>query len=206
MSIQLMITKGTAAETAASWGLSQYTVHPVSEHADGPGSTLHERYELIRFGEGRVLATREMNGYHDSDFYVTYMTDSGAIVEKQYATTRGWTYLNGAREDATDDLRLEWRAQIARAQEADRKWRAEQAEARRKELALQCKVSEEEIKKLVQAYAGQQGYFEQVVTLLKTNKFRSVFRKALCDQVRNWLKDPNPKYRQPLSAKQHYYI
>lgn len=44
--------------------------------------------------------------------------------------------------------------------------------------------------------------FEILYTLLGTKKFRNEFRAKLAEQVRNWLNDPEPKYRTPLSPKQ----
>lgn len=56
--------------------------------------------------EGRVLATRERNGYDDSDFVaLCWDDDEGKVVHVTYATTRSWTYLNGAVIDASPELR-----------------------------------------------------------------------------------------------------
>ena len=44
--------------------------------------------------------------------------------------------------------------------------------------------------------------YEILYTLLGTKKFRNEFRAKLAEQVRNWLNDPEPKYRTPLSPKQ----
>lgn len=55
--------------------------------------------------EGKVLATRERNFHDDSDFYALVWDDeTGTIKEVEYATTRGWTYANGASVDATPDV------------------------------------------------------------------------------------------------------
>lgn len=74
--------------------------------------------------EGRVLATYEKNGYNDSDFYAIVETDEpGKFTTIEYASTRGWTYLNGATVDATDDVLGRYKA--------FRKGLADQAQARR---------------------------------------------------------------------------
>jgi hypothetical protein len=52
---------------------------------------------------GRVLETREENGYDDSDFYAL-VWDGEKIAKEYYASTRGWTYGNGACVDATEDV------------------------------------------------------------------------------------------------------
>lgn len=67
--------------------------------------------------EGAVLELREMNGYDDSDFYAVVWDDTAdAPKDVFYASTRGWTYLNGATVDATPE-RVEkfraWRERVA---------------------------------------------------------------------------------------------
>lgn len=55
--------------------------------------------------EGAVLRLRERNGYDDSDFYaLVWDEEQQATREIMYATTRGWTYHNGASIDATHDV------------------------------------------------------------------------------------------------------
>ncbi len=55
---------------------------------------------------GCVLSLREMNGYDDSDFYATVWDFAeGRSKEIEYATTRGWTYENSARVDATEEVK-----------------------------------------------------------------------------------------------------
>jgi len=55
--------------------------------------------------EGCVLATRERNGYHDSDFYALCWDETAnRIVEYEYATTRFATYRNSARVDASPEV------------------------------------------------------------------------------------------------------
>ena len=57
---------------------------------------------LIEY-EGATLGTWEANGYNDSDFYALVWTGE-ALASVEYATTRGWTYHNGAVADATDEV------------------------------------------------------------------------------------------------------
>lgn len=55
--------------------------------------------------EGAVLRLRERNGYDDSDFYaLVWDEEQQATREIMYATTRGWTYHNGANIDATHEV------------------------------------------------------------------------------------------------------
>lgn len=78
---------------------------------------------------GRVLEIREENGYHDSDFYATVWDDEKGCTENiLYATTRGWTYPNGAKVDATPEVKEKFRAWSAKRQEERRlAYEAEQA-------------------------------------------------------------------------------
>lgn len=68
--------------------------------------------------EGAVLDTYERNGHDDSDFYAV-VWDGEKVTTVEYASTRGWTYHNGASIDATADVKaaaLAWyRAQWAPA-------------------------------------------------------------------------------------------
>lgn len=86
---------------------------PVSGYPDVVG------YWEISY-EGKVLETRERNGYDDSDFYaLVWDDDTNSVKSVDYATTRGWTYLNSASVDATDDVKAKAAAYYsARALEA----------------------------------------------------------------------------------------
>jgi hypothetical protein len=54
---------------------------------------------------GAVLDMYEENGYDDSDFIaVVWDADTARVTTRMYASTRGWTYHNGATVDATDDV------------------------------------------------------------------------------------------------------
>lgn len=56
--------------------------------------------------EGCVLSTGEHNWYDDSDFYAMVWDEATESVKKvTYATTRGWTYHNGAKVDASPEVR-----------------------------------------------------------------------------------------------------
>lgn len=55
--------------------------------------------------KGCVLDMYERNGYDDSDFYAIVWDEANQKIEHvQYATTRGWTYCNGASIDATPEV------------------------------------------------------------------------------------------------------
>lgn len=81
--------------------------------------------------EGAVLGLRERNGAHDSDFFAVVWDEHGQCVrEVPYASTAGWTYHNGARVDATEEVRAKalawWRAEWLRAEQARREHEAHQ--------------------------------------------------------------------------------
>jgi hypothetical protein len=78
------------------------------QHADRYGD------RCVRFGplymettyEGAVLDTGEMNYHDDSDFYAVVWDEvAGTVRRIEYASTRGWTYPNGAVVDATPETR-----------------------------------------------------------------------------------------------------
>lgn len=65
--------------------------------------------------QGCVLDTYERNGRDDSDFYaIVWDEPNQTILHIEYASTRGWTYPNGATVDATPEVQ-------AKAQEYLRK-------------------------------------------------------------------------------------
>jgi hypothetical protein len=71
--------------------------------------------------KGLVLETREINGYDDSDFYaVVWNWEKGDTENVTYASTRGWTYPNGAAVDATEEVVAAYKALLAK-REAERK-------------------------------------------------------------------------------------
>jgi hypothetical protein len=56
--------------------------------------------------EGAVLSLGERNWHDDSDFFATVWDEAtGTVHTVDYATTRGWTYANGASVDATPEVR-----------------------------------------------------------------------------------------------------
>ena len=110
----------------------------------GPGcgyNPLHESYGCSVFGplymettyEGAVLDTGEINGYDDSDFYaVVYDAATDSIKRVEYASTRGWTYPNGAAVDATPEV-------VAKAEQVAA--RAHLARLETEEDAKVCSIS-----------------------------------------------------------------
>jgi hypothetical protein len=60
---------------------------------------------------GVVLEDRERNGYSDSDFYAVVWNHEKQCTEHvEYATTRGWTYPNHCKVDATPEVLAAYRA------------------------------------------------------------------------------------------------
>lgn len=101
-------------------------VHDKSEPAVPGWPDIHGHSESSYVGA--VLSLREMNGYDDSDFYASVWDEAeGRVKEVEYASTRGWTYLNGASIDATPEVRAK-----AAAWYAARRLEALKAEAAEK--------------------------------------------------------------------------
>jgi hypothetical protein len=69
-----------------------------------PKTDLSPEHFEVTF-EGAVLSTFERNFHDDSDFVAAvWDAEAGRIREIEYASTRGWTYLNGATVDATAEV------------------------------------------------------------------------------------------------------
>ena len=80
--------------------------------------------------KGLVLEKRERNGYNDSDFYaIVWDEENNKPKEIEYASTREWSYPNGAVVDATDEIREKYNSYITKQREIAQKAR-EEAEAR----------------------------------------------------------------------------
>lgn len=66
--------------------------------------------------EGAVLETYERNGSWDSDFYAIVWDEAeGRVRTIEYASTRGWTYHNGANVDATPEVEAKARLSLTPA-------------------------------------------------------------------------------------------
>jgi hypothetical protein len=69
--------------------------------------------------EGAVLAKFERNGYDDSDFVaIVWDAENKALRHITYASTRGWTYHNGASVDATPAVLVDAALHLAELIEA----------------------------------------------------------------------------------------
>lgn len=82
----------------------------------GPACTLEIKNSGRRCGDpqqshaGMVLETYQHNGYDDSDFFAV-VWDGERVSAREYASTRSWTYHNGASVDATSQVQaaaLDW--------------------------------------------------------------------------------------------------
>ncbi|AEA28904.1 hypothetical protein Psed_6833 (plasmid) [Pseudonocardia dioxanivorans CB1190] len=75
----------------------------------GPACTLETKNSGRACGDpqqsyaGAVLETYEVNGYDDSDL-IAAVWDGERVTAREYASTRGWTYHNGASVDATPQV------------------------------------------------------------------------------------------------------
>jgi hypothetical protein len=88
-------------------------------------TTGQEIYTAISH-EGLVLSLGEYNGYDDSDFYaVVWNEEKGNTERVVYASTRGWTYPNGAAVDATEEVQAKY---AARCEKITAELRAARAE------------------------------------------------------------------------------
>lgn len=147
-----------SAASELGYNPNQYTADMTlnQAHADQGHETTYE---------GMVLRLGEHNWYDDSDFYAMVWDEATQSVKKiTYATTRGWTYHNGAKVDASDKIR-----KLAVAWEAKRLFTlyAEQLQAAKLE-ALKELVTGVEVKSLT-TRGKNKGVVGHVMRVIKSN-------------------------------------
>ena len=133
MGIRLHIRASEVEATAKAWGLAGYTVEPFNAKLWGCNPDWVMTDVMLVMGEGRVVGLRERNMHDDSDFFVTYQTDAGVFVEREYATTRGWSYPNEAHVDAPEGVQERYRAALRAAARYARAVRMLDVRAKRRE-------------------------------------------------------------------------
>ena len=173
---------------------------------------------------------REENGYHDSYFHAGFFNpETKEFFEQEYGSTAFPTaarhlkdlngkltrFVKGVRQEIefvteTPPSIIALYRRVARIRQ-HLEYRKEMQEIA-KELHLD---TYHEAIKLTNAFPNWRIYkwqnldyfeFKAVFDLLKTKNFRSNFRKSLADQVRNWLKESEPRFHKPLSQKQLSFI
>lgn len=113
-------------------------IHDKDKGKDFPGYGVHGYH--VKTYEGAVLNTGERNGYDDSDFYADVWDEASKSIKRvDYATTRGWTYLNGAAVDATPEV-IEKANAYARARALESFKAAAAADARKVAKGKRVKV------------------------------------------------------------------
>lgn len=176
----------------------------VTERNERPGAGGH--FWTYATHNGLCISEREMNGYHDSDFYMlVWDPEKGEPHEILFASTRGWTYPSYASApDATPETLAAYEAWKARKA-------AERRASERKAKALILRAN----RKLALKAAREHGFphwrltklrhgtgYEAVLKLLASKRVRSKFKLSLRAQAIAWLKEQAPKYATPFSAKQ----
>lgn len=193
MAIVQMVPNGQE-DCLKAFGLTFDKIEPCTHYGVEPG-----KYSLVTMGTGRVLFTYERNGYDDSDFYAVYVNDAGEVKTMEYASTRGWTYANGAVADATPEVQ----AIYARHQRVKAIHTKLHKRAELRTIRNNARLTVKQYKRLWRCLSADR--LEAVLKLLSTN-LRSPFRKSMEAQIRGWLSTDNPKYNTPLSRKQLEYI
>ena len=196
MAIVMLLPRNEVEGFIKGRGVVDYTTE---DYTDNGFDKLGD-YVRVTFAVGRVISMREANGYHDSDFYATYMRDDGTLGELEYASTRGWSLCQWGIHRCN-------RMMLSKPYEAIMRERHERDEALREATldkeAVKCNITREQYDRLRNAYYGAE--FQAIVKLLSSN-LRSAFRIKLANQVRAWLEEDSPKYRTPLSPKQLQYV
>lgn len=92
---------------------------------------------------GLVLRIGEHNWYDDSDFFaLVWDEEQGKIREIEYGSTRSWTYHNGAKVDATDEVRAKavaWQAEQYFELYVEKARAAAEEELRRIDLGMEVR-------------------------------------------------------------------
>lgn len=200
------------------WGEGAYC--PVSRNLEGryEGQDVSPRGDaLIKWHThvGLCLREREMNGYHDSDFYMLVWDDEkGEPDEIMFATTRGWTYpALASRVDATDEVKAKYEAWLqVKREERERLQRQEWLEKARTLRARLMQIAADH-----DLTPAQRIRFQALVRRrppstrdklfgLFGKRVRSSFKLSLRQQVIEWLADENPRYSFPLSPRQMEWL
>lgn len=160
-------------------------------------------YGTILTHVGKCLFEREHNMRDDSDFYMTVWNDEkNAPEEIMFATTRGWSYpCMASRVDATDEVKEKYQKYLVQRR---RNNKAGDIRAVRKdavELATKLQITRAQALKLMNACADSTWKLDAIVSLL-TGNIRSEIKISFRTQVREWIEEPNNKYKTPLSGRQ----
>jgi hypothetical protein len=170
--------------------------------AEGPSA-----YWTWETHKGLCLADREMNGYDDSDFYMTvWNAETGAPEEILFASTRGWSYPSYASYvDATPEVRAAYEAYLDKAAAERKALHRKAAAAKLRKLRTDVRERIGTGDRYVRALKLRRRIgdrdFGRLVTFLGRN-LRSKFKLSLKGQALAWFDDAAPKYARPLSPRQ----
>jgi hypothetical protein len=167
-----------AAEQQAEHG----HVNGISASTYGYGSNAMEGYRVEMF-RGMVVGEREANGYHDSDFFaIWYDAEKDEHGEFMFGTTRGWTYANGCRVDASQEVRDAYAANRQRAAEKGRKWREEKEAAARAKAPVKGATVRVKSKRSKVPH-GTEGVVFWFGESSYTNPYRGKYRNPYADLI-----------------------
>lgn len=163
--------------------------------------------------QGLCLRDFERNGYHDSDFYMVVWNPEKHEPETiLFASTRGWSYpCYGSSPDATADVRREYENYLFA-----KEWLFD-----RQQIAKRVKTICD-FRQFARDYGKHLGFphwrltalrkvmsagdLSRLVNLLGNARLRSAFKLKMRQHVIDWLNDPAPKYRTPLSSRQMEWL
>lgn len=181
---------------------------------------LGDRIPIVEEFVGLCLFETERNMHDDSDFFMTVWNDEKGEPERHmFATTRfACTVEFASKPDAPPEIREKYSAWLAKTK-AEEKARLIR-ENRNKRWEFLRRVHRMEMDVLVlygvpashlfrlrKTFGGVIGLrdnsrYLDVLNLMASKRIRSNFKLNLRRQVLGWLKDPNPKYKMPLSPRQ----
>lgn len=158
---------------------------------------------------GLVLGTGERNGYDDSDFTATVWNEDKQDVEViVYATTRYPTYHLYARVDASAEVMERYRASSTYKVRRMMVMARRQASKERFAFARMVGCTPQAVVRFntCPLHPTHRDRIIKLLTSFKAGKLRSKFKMSLAQAVIDWMLDPEPKFKTPLSTVQLGYL
>lgn len=184
-------------------------------------SNLENKLCLYDAFVGKCLFETEVNGYDDSDFYMTVWNEETNSPDKiMFATTRMWSYpCFASSPDATDEVKDKYQnwLQVREAKRAKEK-RDQRAKILKEIRITEAKVCSEHnvsrkaLIRLRKAFGGfmrvgsNYDTYTDIISFVTNRRIRNKFKLSMKTQVIEWMKSENPQYDKPLSPRQLQWL
>lgn len=153
---------------------------------------------------GMCVEEFERNGYHDSDFYMTYyVPEKDTFYTNEFATTRaGCGAAFGSCVDASPEIMERYEAWKIRQDKLRNAYYRRRTRKKIHAIAKSTDLKFSKVKKIFDLYGEEKAL--RMSKLLTTN-LRSKFKISLRDQLLKWLRGEST-YNFPFTIKQLNYI